>query len=52
MLLIGEKFDFKQRTFPRGSYQNTKVPHISNCHFVVIAFFRGGGGVEQNYCIA
>ena len=25
MLLIGEKFDFKQRTFPRGSHQNTKV---------------------------
>ena len=25
MPLIGENFDFKQITYPRGSHQNTKV---------------------------
>ena len=44
MLLIGEKFDFKYRTFPRGLHQNSKVLIPQNCHFVVTALFLWGQG--------
>ena len=39
MLLIGEKFDFKQRTFPRGSHQNTKVLISQICLFFSYCVF-------------
>ena len=42
MLLIGEKFDFKQRLFLRGLHQNTNVLISQNCHFGVTAFLLGG----------
>ena len=42
MLPIGEKFDFKQRTFLRGSHQNTKVLISQSCLVVVSAFFLWG----------